>query len=402
MKHPEISVVIPCFKEGKLLQETIESVLKQTFSDFEILLIDNNCSSDTRTIIDYYVNNYPQTIRTLKESIPGPSFARNTGILESRGSFIALLDGDDLMYPERLERQYQAIQNNPEMALVACGIDFFKTGDSPDKKTITSHNVVGGFGQDWKERTNYLRKLFSKFPKHDNPNSFFFTLPSTMFFHRNTAIRAGLFSLDIASTYNEDLEFCTRMIEEGPFLMIPEPLAAYRNLSPTSGSYHFRNSPEGILKKCISDYTFLSILHKRHTETMKDAQPIFRQICSNYLRNAGCEFMQFSHGVEIGRVLLLRALQMDLGNLSGWKLLIKSLMPKIIFPKLFWIKEFSMQTFPTGLDRSFSYKLFSLPPSHNFIREYTTQHNSMAVASTMITSENIPENPHNTTSSKVG
>ncbi|MHB1286998.1 MAG: glycosyltransferase family 2 protein [Leptospirales bacterium] len=400
MKHPEISVVIPCFKEGKLLQETIESVLKQTFSDFEILLIDNNCSPDTRTIIDYYVNNYPQTIRTLKESIPGPSFARNTGIIESHGSFIALLDGDDLMYPKRLERQYQAIQNNPEVALVACGIDFFKTGDSPDNKTITSHNVIGGLGQDWKERTNYLRKFFSKFPKHSNPNSFFFTLPSTMFFHRNTAIKAGLFSLDIASTYNEDLEFCTRMIEEGPFLMIPEPLAAYRNLSPTSGSYQFRNSPEGILKKCISDYTFLSILYKRHIEIMKDVQPIFRQICSNYLRNAGSEFMQFSHGAEIGKVLLRRAFLMDPRNVSGWKLIIKSLMPKIIFPKLFWFKEFSIQSFPIGLDRSFSYTLFSLPPNQNFIREHAIQHNRSPASST-ISSENISEKPHNTTSSTV-
>ena len=394
MKRPEISVVIPCYKEGKLLEETIESVLKQTFPDFEILLVDNNSSFETKAVIDSYVKLYPQTIRSIKEPVQGLSVTRNKGIMESQGSFIALLDGDDLMYPTRLERQYDAIQKKPSVALVACGVDWFITGDSPEKKTILQENALGGMGHDWRERTKYLRKLFTKFPKRGDPQSFFYTLPSTMFFPKDKALNAGLFSLQI-TFFDEDIEFLTRMIDEGSFLMIPEPLVAYRNQSPSSGSHQFvRSLSDMNLKRHIADDKYLSILFGRYREKMHEAKPIFRLIYAQYLRVAGREFMQYFHGVSIGRILLLRAFLMDPGNISGWKLLMKSILPKKFFPTFFWFKHFSMVPIPSNLNRDFPYAIFSFPSNQSIEGKNELSDKSSSTLSSVIFSEKSTKETH--------
>lgn len=104
MSKPLVSVVIPVYREGEILSETIESVLVQTFRDFEIVIVNNNADDVSLSIMRKYASEYPDLIRIVDQSVQGVPSARNKGILESRGHYIAMLEGDDMMLPNRLEK----------------------------------------------------------------------------------------------------------------------------------------------------------------------------------------------------------------------------------------------------------------------------------------------------------
>ena len=103
LECPDISVIIPCYSRSWELSESIESALSQTFRNFEIILVDNNARDVTREVIESFVRKFPDKIRMIHEPEQGVCSARNSGILASRGRFIALQDEDDLMKPHRLE-----------------------------------------------------------------------------------------------------------------------------------------------------------------------------------------------------------------------------------------------------------------------------------------------------------
>ena len=121
--NPSISVVIPCFRAGALLAEAVESVLAQTETDWELILVDNNASEETKEVIFRFVRKYPDKIRSVCELEQGSSSARNRGIMEAHGFFVAFLDDDDQMYPDRLSLQKEALLNREDAVLCFGGID---------------------------------------------------------------------------------------------------------------------------------------------------------------------------------------------------------------------------------------------------------------------------------------
>jgi Glycosyl transferase family 2 len=112
---PLVSVVIPAYNTARYIPATLNSVLSQTFRDFEILVI-NDGSPDTPQL-ERALQPFGARIRYIKQTNRGPSSARNTGIREARGKYIAFLDGDDLWFPEHLANQVSALQNDPLLGL---------------------------------------------------------------------------------------------------------------------------------------------------------------------------------------------------------------------------------------------------------------------------------------------
>ena len=200
---PEVSVVITCYRGGKFLAEAIDSVLSQTFRDFEIVLVDNNANEETRDVMRRYLDNCPNVIRSVLQPEQGAPSARNMGILESRGTFISLLDDDDFMYSKKLERQYRMAQSSPEASLIGCGVNYFES----ESGRILLENVLGGYGTLWGIRENLFKKLFLLRMDERQAQSFFFALPSTMFFRKETATSAGLFDVIMNPSTAEDIEF---------------------------------------------------------------------------------------------------------------------------------------------------------------------------------------------------
>lgn len=130
-----ISVIIPLYNKQNHILKTLESVLKQTFQDFEIIVVDDG-STDTSLI---KVKSIPDPrIRIFPQQNSGVSAARNKGILEARGEFVAFLDADDLWYPEYLETQMQMVNNFPDCDIFATNY-VFKDERGRESSTIINN-----------------------------------------------------------------------------------------------------------------------------------------------------------------------------------------------------------------------------------------------------------------------
>ncbi|MDR1583216.1 MAG: glycosyltransferase family 2 protein, partial [Prevotellaceae bacterium] len=115
MKNIPISIIIPIYNAESFLSETIDSVLSQTFSDFELLTLDD-CSTDkSAEIIKSYNDPRIRYVKCTHDFIG----TLNKGLSLSRGKYIAQIDHDDMMLPYRLQTQYDFMENNPDV--VACG-----------------------------------------------------------------------------------------------------------------------------------------------------------------------------------------------------------------------------------------------------------------------------------------
>ncbi|MGK7900453.1 MAG: glycosyltransferase [Hormoscilla sp.] len=111
---PLISVIIPVYNGEKTIRETIESILNQTFSDFELIVINDGSTDTTLSIV-----NSIQDPRLKVFSYPngGASASRNRGIARATGEYISFIDADDLWTPDKLEAQFKALQENQEAAV---------------------------------------------------------------------------------------------------------------------------------------------------------------------------------------------------------------------------------------------------------------------------------------------
>jgi len=129
MKTPEVSVVIAAYNCGNFIQETISSVINQTFQNWELIIVDDCSSDDTSEKITALSDQRIRIIRLDKNS-GLPATPRNKGIRAAKGQFIAFLDHDDTWSPEKLEVQIRCLREDPETALIGCP---FKIR-SPDRK----------------------------------------------------------------------------------------------------------------------------------------------------------------------------------------------------------------------------------------------------------------------------
>ena len=113
--NPTISVVLICYNHEKYIGEAINSILSQTYSDYELIIVDDGSSDNTLKIIQEYQD--PRIMVVAQEN-SGPSIALNAGIDKSRGQFIAFMSGDDVSFPNRLITQVKQIElHNADMVL---------------------------------------------------------------------------------------------------------------------------------------------------------------------------------------------------------------------------------------------------------------------------------------------
>jgi len=124
MKNPFFSVIIPTFNRSSKLPICLDSVLSQTFTNFEIVIIDNGSTDNTEKI---FLTEYENSrIRYFwQEGSGSPANPRNKGIRKARGVWVAFLDSDDVWYPEKLESVYEVIQAQPETDVTCHNERFF-------------------------------------------------------------------------------------------------------------------------------------------------------------------------------------------------------------------------------------------------------------------------------------
>lgn len=110
-----ISVIIPTYNYGKYIEEAIQSVLQQDYAPLEILIVDDGSTDNTREIVKPYLTD---NVRYFYQENKGHAAARNFGIRQARGEYIAQLDADDLYLPHKLSRQMAYMKAHPECEIV--------------------------------------------------------------------------------------------------------------------------------------------------------------------------------------------------------------------------------------------------------------------------------------------
>lgn len=120
--RPFVSIVIPCYNHAEFLRTTVESIINQTFTDWECIIVNDGSTDDSGKIaLDLAAED--SRVRYVYQDNKGPAAAMNRGIDEARGQYIELIGADDLMEPEKLEMQVPLLSGNDEMKLVYC--DFY-------------------------------------------------------------------------------------------------------------------------------------------------------------------------------------------------------------------------------------------------------------------------------------
>jgi glycosyltransferase involved in cell wall biosynthesis len=213
-----VSVVIPTYNRAAFVGKAVDSVLNQTFADYEVIVVDDGSTDDTREQLD----RYGSRIRYIYQENRGVSAARNTGITASWGEWLALLDSDDEWQRDYLAKQISQATKVPGLCMQSANCLF----TSLNGKTETYFEINGALGA-FKEKDYLLIANAFSFVISHGP----WQLGSTIF-HRNAATKAGLF--DTTLTLSEDLDFMARVALQGPFGLIKEELVnIYRRFEST-------------------------------------------------------------------------------------------------------------------------------------------------------------------------
>lgn len=114
--NPMVSVVLPTYNRAALLPASIESILNQTYENFELIIIENGSTDNTMELLNAYRNKDKRIKIINNTENRGISFARNQGNKIARGKYIAIMDSDDISLPDRLEKQVAFMEKNPDIA----------------------------------------------------------------------------------------------------------------------------------------------------------------------------------------------------------------------------------------------------------------------------------------------
>jgi glycosyltransferase involved in cell wall biosynthesis len=145
---PRVSVVVPCYNLGPFLAEAVDSVLGQSFTDVEILVVDDGSTdAETKAILDSFSRPKTRVLRSENRGLPG---AKNLGIAQTSGELLCFLDADDLLEPQMLARSIAVLDGAPSMAFASHWLRTFgaEQGDwtptSCDFPALLDMNTVNG------------------------------------------------------------------------------------------------------------------------------------------------------------------------------------------------------------------------------------------------------------------
>jgi len=219
---PLVSVCIPVYNGGEFIGPAIESVLGQTFENFELVIVENSSTDQTLEIARQYAKSDSRIRIIANERNIGMEANWNKALSEARGAYIKLLPADDLLYPNCLERQ-MAIFEHPEhkdVSLVCCARDIVSY---KDKKLM----VRGATRRPQKlESVTAIRKIIRS---GTNPLG----EPGAILFRAAILKKTGLFNGSIP--YVIDLDLWLRILRHGSAFLLPDILCAFR-LSQSSCS----------------------------------------------------------------------------------------------------------------------------------------------------------------------
>ena len=209
---PHVSVIIPAHNSADFIVTAVESVLAQTFADYEIVVVDDGSTDDTREVLKQFEGR----IVYLHQQNRGVSAARNAGIRRARGELVCLLDADDIWRPEKLARQTALMAARPTLGLLFADAEESE-GPTVQKSSILKTMMFGPESLSQIPLQDAFRKLLT-----EN-----FIPTSTVMMRKTCLETAGLFDEDLPNA--EDRDMWLRMSSQFPIGCVPEVLAIKRS-----------------------------------------------------------------------------------------------------------------------------------------------------------------------------
>jgi glycosyltransferase involved in cell wall biosynthesis len=253
-KNPLISVIIPTYNRGWIINEAIDSVLAQEYINYELIVVDDGSTDDTHDIL----NSYQKNFLVLRQNNKGVSAARNRGLAAASGRLIAFLDSDDTWLPQKLSQQVDFFQSNPD-ALIC------------QTEEIWIRNNV---------RVNPKKR-------HKKPSGMIFepslslclVSPSAVMIKRNLFEEVGLFDETLPAC--EDYDLWLRISCRHPVHLIDTPLIIKRGgyddqLSASPGLDKFRIKA---IKKVIESSLLSAAQYQTAVEILKEKCYIYASGC---------------------------------------------------------------------------------------------------------------------------
>lgn len=208
---PKVSVVIPVFNGERFIQDAIRSVLRQTFRDFEIIVVDDGSTDKTKEV----VQSFGAGIIYRYQMNAGADIAYNNGIAMGSGQYVAFLDHDDVWYPNKLETQVGLLNQHSNVGLTYSEVDDIDEHGNPIIKRT------------WAERRGIKDDLVADF-RAILKRRFPIAVPSAMMIRRDILERIGGFDPDLPPNGHGDVELCVLAGEVSQLHFMIQPLAQYR------------------------------------------------------------------------------------------------------------------------------------------------------------------------------
>lgn len=203
----KVSVIIPYYNGGEFIKDTLESILNQTYRNYEIIVVDDGSTDGSTDNSKGVLDSFKDKIRYFYQANEGISGARNRAIKESKGEYIALLDQDDIWYPEKLEKQVEVMNQNLDAGIVYSDCYYVNKKGDILYRVFEKQRAYSGW---------IFKNLFI-----EN----FIPIP-TVLIRKKILDEVGLF--DKRYSFAEEYELFLRIARIYPVEYIDEPLAGYR------------------------------------------------------------------------------------------------------------------------------------------------------------------------------
>ncbi len=279
--NPKVSVVMPTYNQAQYIGIAIESVIAQTFQDFELIIIDNHSNDGTENVIRSFDDRRIRYEKFHNNGVIGAS--RNRGIASARADLIAFLDSDDRWYDAKLATTVQAFEHTPNI-VAACHAE----------NKIRDGHIIGVI-----EKSAYTGELYEKLLFHRN-----YLSPSAAVVRSRAARELGGFSERPEFVGVEDYDFWIRIAKIGPIALLPDILGEYR-LHENNFTANRERLADRLLKMLDSHYLAIP-------DTLRQARR--RQISRRKARvMASCGIRLMQQGKLRGFPWLMRAVGEFLG-----------------------------------------------------------------------------------------
>ena len=313
--NPEISVILPVYNGGKYLKEAIDSILNQTFKNFELIIVNDGSTDESLYIIRSYKD---ERIKLINQKNTGLSKALNNGIKLAKGKYIARMDQDDISHPERLKKQIKFMESH------------------------TDYVAIGTYANYISKNGEFLYTSKTPYKSEDLKNGLPYVCPfvhSSVMMRVDALKKVGGYKNVGRYFYQEDILLWIDLSKEGEFYNILESLLNFR-ITPSSCQQHSHNYFPYQME-IVKGYYETGKLDYKKINMIKPAWGFVpeRLKYSNYYAKIGSIYLNKNFNRKLAQKNLIKALHYNMLNKKPLINLGLSLLPQNINNYLKYLKR---------------------------------------------------------------